>query len=443
LAVFADQPDTLGVAMRTEIEAHLSVCAACRDEIRVLGAVRIERAAAAEVEEHAAVESLEALRARVAQRSGGRRAWRRRSMLLLAFALAAALVVIGERVLEQGASLWPLELPVIDRGLSSQPRPGTDRSVAASPADDVSGEMPSALGDVAVRPQPQPPPPPAAGRPVFSAPPLRSSGAPPVASDGSAVVDGAMVEEGAAAGVVEDLPLASARQEVLSPEELVASLAAQAAKAPGESEPDASGQVSADTDAPGLGGAALVELAETMRLESAPEAARDTVGEPRETAEIPTESMIVGVRDLGSVPTRAMVGAEGSEDSEGTEAGEPQAGGATSYAPTLPARVLFAGGSSYLFTMDEVNNGIDLQFALPLVETQTHGAEVRVRELGSERELKESFAAPDPAVQTSPLQTLRVPAGWLRPGRFTVQLDAPTVEGFEPQSVHLRILEGD
>jgi hypothetical protein len=472
LAVFADHADSLGVAMRTEIEAHLSMCAACRDEIRVLGAVRIERAAAAEQGE-AAVASLEALRARVAQRTE-RPQRRRLGLLALAAVLLVALVVVGLIVLERGVDLLPLPEPISEGLRRFAPQDARDGLRQTARADAYRGDRPPAASAKV-------PPPPAVGRPVFSAPPLRTSPAagkaPAVAAtepDTDVVADtgthgavdpaaAAVMErrvardsaqdsaqhpaEDSAEDPAEDLPTASSTREVLSPEELIARLAAQTAEADVEGG-ERKGAPSPGATPSGVSGAAVFELPATDDGAATHSAEQDDE-QGLETAEVPAESMIVGVRELGAVPTLRLpgAGAPAEQSAEGLEpppAGDSGQDSARAWvAATRPARVLFGRGSSYVFTTGEVAAGVELQFALPLLEEQAQDVDMRVRELGSERELRESFAAPADPLQVSPLETLRVPAGWLRPGRYSVELSAPDIEGFEVQSLNLRIVEGD
>jgi len=272
--------------------------------------------------------------------------------------------------------------------------------------------------------------------------------------------EGLVIQEMVPAETFEELPVATASSEVLSPDELVSQLAAAADSDDVATDGDRPEPAAVDAPPSDVARASVVELADEKvaaerHADDADDAiteedaldsrsaldADDAAGDEADTALVSVESMIVGVRQLGASPPHATLGASQPDPDP---AAQPEAD-TPAYVATRPAKVLFARGSSYLLTQVEVARGIDIEFALPVdVEEHAFDVEMRIQELGSDRELRGSFAAAEePTTQIAPLRSLQVPAGWLQPGRYAIELSAPTAEGFEPEAAHLRILDGD
>jgi len=492
LSAYCDDPSSLGPALRTEIQAHLSVCPSCRDEVKVLADVRVERAALAASASDRGPDLLRAMPVDTADADGSpamdlpfeasvpvqmvaRSAWARRLRhpgVAFALVLSMTLPVIGVFVLRNG-----LPLPAQDGAefslseeLSFDPATltavrtsdGTAVRAHADAPDSASAAAEADAGDVPRN---------AVVQDVSKMLAVQSRGL----GDTVDSVEGALGQEfvervretqqavdvpeaaaaaGASATVVDEfeggvekpseefIPGQSAAQEVLTPEQLMAMLETERRVADMRRR---SIEIPEPDDGPRTGAAII---------ETLPAGEADGEGEGREdaaesnsteriaalgTARVPAESMIIGVRELGTAPVRGtMVGSPSvaSSGGAGTSA-VPVGAGASS----RRARIHFVRGSSYVFTRDEIERGMQVRFPLPKRDGEVTAIEARVFEVGTDRELTKRFDPPNEALQSSPTVAMDVPGSWLSAGRYTVVLTTPEVESSEEQSINIRVLD--
>jgi hypothetical protein len=228
----------------------------------------------------------------------------------------------------------------------------------------------------------------------------------------------------------DDLPTASFEEDVLSPEQLVDQLTAQGGDGR-RGEQGGSGMRGHGVRGPASSGAAVI---------SVPGAGDDgAVGldAGQRTARIPADAMIVGVRQLGSAPVRR--GDAGEEYTDDEEA----AAAHSSYFGVPLEKVVIAAGSSYVFTTGETVRGLEVEFSLPLVDGREQPADIRIVEADTGRELRKPILPPADDAEHSSDTSFEIPAGWIQPGRFSVELHAPTVPGFVPESVSVRVVDGN
>lgn len=489
LGAYCDDPGSLGPALRTEIQAHLSGCPSCRDETKVFAGMRIERAvrarqsllAASQAESAVAMDLDDAFGAIpspeiIEHTSLARRL--RHPGVALALVLVMTLPVLGVFVMESGlprperevgasgAQIGLDELRFDRATLTARPAtpPSPVEADEAAVADarwerartDVVSEIEEVRGDLDTG---------TAGADLPSLAQYRSVNE-PIVIDGTGAAAAARDEAEAAAAEAEAaaeadadaeefFPRQSVSEEVLSPEQLMAMLETERRVAEMRRRsieiPDA-------VDDGVRRGAAIIE---TLPLADAPAGSLEPTGSAQaveqsqsedsevRTAHIPPEQMIIGIRQLGTAPVRGpMLGhesstaassmaAEGADDSVGSS-GESATRARGGFGL---ARIHFVRGSSYVFTRTEVERGMQIRFPLPKHEGDVTTVEARLFEIGTSRELVKRFPPPTDALQASPVVALDVPSGWLSQGRYSAVLTTPDVAQSPEQSINIRILD--
>jgi hypothetical protein len=447
LIAFGDDAASLGPVLSTEIQAHLSGCARCRDEIKVLAGVRIERAATEESLREARAVTLPVASvpidpvrdaAVIESMTVGRRL--RHPGVAFVLFLVLSVPVLGLLAIESG--LMPAgedaklqsssELKFDPLTLTARPTGVANREgapewelpqlqAAAEEADSraVVQDFAEVLSSAEVPPQ-------AAVQPLPKA--VASVAAPEVAANRAASADESD----------EHLPSSSTSEARFSPEELMAMLESERRIA----EMHERALVIPDAPDTTPSGAAILETmpssvpAGAAELGAGDEMRNETTRS--RSARVAPETMILGVRELGTAPVRGeMLGmSQPSDRSSRGESSPALRGGGWA-----KARVHFVRGSSYVFTRDEVYRGMEVRFPLPMRDGQVHGVDVRVVEVGGNRELKQSFAAPEAPLQSSPLVSLDIPAGWLSTGRYSVEVATPEAGVDSAHRINIRVLD--